>query len=140
MATIRRSSTKNDLLQNYVESDPELGKEKQLIIDIKTRWNSLLKSNSRFVEVHVHVHKTLVHFKMTKLLKIFPSEDEIQELKFLVQALDIIEAGTRTLGGRKCDLAYADRASIFQKIPWLFIFIWVKRMFHPARDMYRIHL
>ena len=48
---------------------------------------------------------------MTKLLKIFPSEDNITKLDHMVKALDIIEAGTRTLGGRKCDLAYADRAS-----------------------------
>ena len=87
-----------------------------MIIDIKTRWNSLLHSNARFVEVHVHVHKTLVHFKMTKLLKIFPTEDEIEELRHLLNALDIIEAGTRTLGGRKCDLAYADRVILLYHI------------------------
>ena len=49
---------------------------------------------------------------MSKLLKIFPSDDDVTILEELVEALEIIESGALKIGERDCDLAKADKGSI----------------------------
>jgi len=55
----KRSPTKNDAqLQPYVKQ--ELGKELSLILDCRTRWNSLVDMLSRFLQVRGPIQKALI--------------------------------------------------------------------------------
>ena len=55
----RRSSTKNDsILQKYVKK--EFGKERNLILDSPTRWNTMLSMLERFSELKNCVRKRLI--------------------------------------------------------------------------------
>lgn len=55
----KRSPTKNDtILQKYVQL--ETGKELVLLLDVKSRRNSLLTIVSRFVELKTSIQKALI--------------------------------------------------------------------------------
>lgn len=58
----RKSPLKNATLQNYVKSEHNC--EKMLILDSKTRWNSLLAMLDRFLEIESAVAKTLIDYKI----------------------------------------------------------------------------
>ena len=55
----RRSPTKNDTLQIYVR-EIQNGKEMKLILDCKTRWNSLLTMIERFVVLKYPISKAVI--------------------------------------------------------------------------------
>lgn len=57
----RRSPTKNAVLQKYVRSDL-FNKELMLILDSKTRWNSLLLMMERFLKLKSPIQKALIDF------------------------------------------------------------------------------
>ena len=60
----RRSPTKDDaVLQKYVKE--EAGKELNLILDCRTRWNSLLSTLSRFHILHNPIQKALIDLKIS---------------------------------------------------------------------------
>ena len=61
------------------------------------------------IEMHsnrIQVKKALVHFGKDSL---FPSAEELATVKDLIEALGIVEAGSRTLGAREETLASADQ-------------------------------
>ena len=53
----RRSPVKNDVLLKNCQA--KFNKELNLIMDTKTRWNSLLKMLSRFLEIRTAIERTL---------------------------------------------------------------------------------
>lgn len=58
----RNSPVKNDsILQKYVIK--EFGKEKKLILDSRTRWNSLVLMFERFHELRICIQKSLFDLK-----------------------------------------------------------------------------
>ena len=57
----RKSPLKNEILQNYVQK--EHGKSLMIILDSKTRWNSLVAMLRRFLEIWPSVAKALIDCK-----------------------------------------------------------------------------
>jgi hypothetical protein len=64
----RRSPVKNDKLQKYVIDSYQVNGPLHLIIDVKTRWNSLLAMLRRFLRIRTEVEKTLIDLSMHELL------------------------------------------------------------------------
>jgi polysaccharide deacetylase 2 family uncharacterized protein YibQ len=61
----RMSPTKNDdILQKYIQE--EFGKELALILDVRTRWNSLLEMLEKFYQVIITIRKILIDLKLTQ--------------------------------------------------------------------------
>ena len=54
---IKTSSVKNNILQRYVNEQES--KILHLMLDIKTRWNSLIQMLKRFLKINDSVDKTL---------------------------------------------------------------------------------
>lgn len=60
--TFKKSPTKNDtILQKYIVE--EKGKRLELIMDCKTRWNSLVDMLDRFYSVRASISKSLINLK-----------------------------------------------------------------------------
>ena len=88
----RKSPLKNDCLQRNCEK--ELGKRLSLVLDTKTRWNSLLKMLTRFLEIRSPIDNTLKELDLgSKCL----TEDEVAVVKDLSESLEIIEVGGTAL-------------------------------------------
>ena len=95
----RRSPVKNDVLQKNCQA--EFNKELKLIMDTRTRWNSLLKMLSRFLEIRTAVEKTLKDLNNgSKCL----DENEVSLTNDLKATLEIIEVGATALSRRNVTL------------------------------------
>ena len=70
-------------------------------MNFSEKWS---KFNNR-----LQVHQELAKDEKTERPKHYPTEDEINTIKALVDALEIVEAGTRALCSRDTDLAVADQ-------------------------------
>lgn len=88
----KRSPTKYDMyLQKYVKEDT--GKELSLILDCRTRWNSLLSMMERFYKLKVRIDKALIDigsdikFSDLEWSKIKELIDSLQPFKLAVEAL-----------------------------------------------------
>ena len=101
---IRKSPVKNDLLQHYLKEAGLLGVT--LILDVKTRWNSLLDMLRRFLRCRKEVEKVLVHYGLHHLFLI---ESEVQQLQSLCTILETVEVSSTQLGSNEIDLFKADR-------------------------------
>lgn len=99
----RKSPTKNDD-QLQVEVKKEFNKEKALILDIKTRWNSLLSMAERFYEVKDCVRKSLIDSK----LDIVFSQIELNLLHEVIQILQPVKVAVEKLCCEDCNLLSAD--------------------------------
>ncbi len=100
----RRSPVKNDMLQR--EAKRQLGKELALILDSKTRWNSMLAMLKRFLELKDVIPGVLRELSVNDL---FLEEDELESLVSLKESLDLIEVGVLALGRRDTSLSKADK-------------------------------
>ena len=81
----KRSPLKNETLQKQIIYDHK--KEKMLILDSKTRWNSLLAMIERFFEVKSAIKKALVDLKM----KCDLSNEEFTALEMLIKVLQPVK-------------------------------------------------
>ncbi|GBP90827.1 hypothetical protein EVAR_66010_1 [Eumeta japonica] len=61
----RRSPLKNITLQKYVKE--EFGRELNLILDVKIRWNSMLQMTHRFLKLKNAIKKALIDLEMSRL-------------------------------------------------------------------------
>lgn len=104
---IRKSPLKNETLQNYVKS--EYNREKVLILDSKTRWNSLLAMLDRFLEIKSAVAKTLIDYK----IKLDITDREYTALNDIVLALQPVKAGAERLCSRDATLLSAEGVFTF---------------------------
>ncbi len=103
----RRSPTKNDTLQKHVEA--EVGHKLHLVLDTKTRWNSLLSMIERFVRLERSVRMTLIEIESG----IAFVDEEITMLRDLVQALEPPKMAVEALCRRDATLLTAERINIF---------------------------
>uniref|UniRef100_A0A8D8YA29 BED-type domain-containing protein n=1 Tax=Cacopsylla melanoneura TaxID=428564 RepID=A0A8D8YA29_9HEMI len=104
----KRSSTKNDtILQKYVRA--EKGKELSLILDVKTRWNSLLDMIERFVLLKSCIQKALIDAKYQIKLE----DCDFDVLKEIIGILAPIKLTVEALCRRDANLCTADAALKF---------------------------
>lgn len=103
----RRSPLKNEILQTYIKQ--EFGKELSLILDCKTRWNSLVAMLERFYTVQASIKKALVDVRSDAHLK----DWELARISDIVDALKPIEATIEALCRRDANLLTADTALNF---------------------------
>ena len=105
----RKSPLRNDCLQKNCEK--ELGKRLSLVLDTKTRWNSLLKMLTRFLEIKAPIDNTLNELDLeSKCL----TEDEVAVVKDLSESLEIIEVGATALCRR--DITVSKSEKIFEYV------------------------
>ncbi len=101
--SFRRSPLKNDLLERKCQEKET--RHKQLLIDTKTRWNSMLAMVKRFLEMKDLVREVLEEMDNSRD---FPSEEELDLLLQVVEVLEIVEDGSMELSKDNCDLEKAD--------------------------------
>lgn len=105
----RKSPLKNEILQKYVII--EYNKELKLILDVKTRWNSLLAMLERFIALKTCILKALMDFKVNNTTNI--SEEEYLVVQTVVTALQPIKVGIERLGKRDASLLEAEGVLVF---------------------------
>ena len=106
----RQSPVKNAILQGYIKEWNPTKQELQLILDILTRWGSLLNMNRRFLKVVKCILKALVDLGLQHLM---PTEDEIELLQGLVDILETIELGSLEMSKMDVDLLHSDKVIEF---------------------------
>lgn len=95
----KKSPTQNEeLLQKYVRE--EFNKELALVLDVKTRWNSLLGMLERFYEVRECINKSLVDNTF--------SAYEFNLMEKIIFALRPIQTAVEALCARDANLISAD--------------------------------
>ena len=104
----RRSPVKNDTLQKYVLDSHS--KELNLIVDCKTRWNSLLAMLRRFHLLKGDIQKALVDHSQ---LDVFLSAEEEAVLQDLIDVLETLELGTVSISANDYSILDADRVFEF---------------------------
>ena len=106
--TFRKSPVKNDFLAKCCE---ELGLEfTKLLLDVKTRWNSVVKMVRSLLRILSAVNKALLEFGLAHLIL---SEAEVNMLRGVVDCLDTIEVAATELGGNDVDMGAADKIMEF---------------------------
>lgn len=101
----KRSPTKNDdTLQPYVVSD--CGREVQLKLDCKTRWNSLLEMLSTFLRLRGPIQKALIDLKQSSLV----SDTDWDVIRDIVSSLEPVKVVVEALCRRETSLLSADAA------------------------------
>src|ERR1043165_4052524 len=99
----RKSPTKNDkILQKYVVE--QFGKEKSLILDTKTRWNSLVHMIERFVLLKSCIMKSLIDLNSEILF----NEKELETATSIVSILQPIKLAEEALCRKESNLLTCD--------------------------------
>ena len=80
VVAFKRSPLKTDNLKHY--SKNELGQELVLILDSKTRWNSILAMIQRYIKIKKAVAKSLLDFGLEKLMV----SDELKVIENLAKS------------------------------------------------------
>ena len=105
----KRSPLKNEKLQHYVKID--FGKEQSMLLDSKTRWNSLLTMLERFCKLKNCIMKTQIDIESDLALTMENLEfDRLQEL---VDALSPIKCAVEAVCRRDANLLTADASLNF---------------------------
>lgn len=104
----RRSPVKNDdNLQPFVVE--AFGKERMLLLDCKTRWNSLLSMLERFYELRKQIKMALLQLDIQFDL----SDAELKAIKDMCEALAPFKAGIDALSGEGADLLLSEKIIAF---------------------------
>jgi len=95
----KKSPTKNDIyLQKYVQE--EYGKKLELILDCKTRWNSLLNMLERFYNLRLCISKALIDIKS----EIYFTDEEWSKINDLKLCLEPVKLGVEVICRRDSTL------------------------------------
>lgn len=103
----RRSALKNEILQKYVVSD--FKRERQLLLDVKTRWNSMAVMLERFYEMRNCVEKALVDIDPDLRL----TQEDLKLISDIGNALKPVQLAVEALCRRDSNLVTADAILIF---------------------------
>lgn len=104
----RRSPTKNDdTLQPYIKK--ELGKELSLILDCRTRWNSLADMLARFLILRGPVQKAMIDLSQQSEL----SDADFTVIQEMVSCLEPLKLTVYALSKRETNLISAEAALKF---------------------------
>ncbi|XP_073834402.1 uncharacterized protein [Musca autumnalis] len=98
----KRSPLKNARLQKYAKE--ELNKEVHPVIDVKTRWNSMVAMLQNFLKAKTAIMKTLIDFDSANLW----NEDDVPVIEILVNVLYPIKEAVEALSRRDTNLIIAD--------------------------------
>lgn len=98
----RKSPIKNNILQGYVQK--EHGKNLHVLLDSKTRWNSLLVMLECFLKIKSSISKALIDCSEDMDL----DKQEIAVLRDIVSSLEPLKVGAEKLGNRKSTLLSAE--------------------------------
>ncbi|XP_063782142.1 uncharacterized protein LOC134932045 [Pseudophryne corroboree] len=104
----RRSPTRNDdVLQKYVRA--EIGQELNLILDCKTRWNSLFEMLSRVIRLRSCILKAMIDVKS----QVHITDADFESVQEIVTALQPVKLVVEALCHRDINLITADAAVKF---------------------------
>lgn len=103
----KRSALKNEILQRYVVLD--FKRERQLLLDMKTRWNSLSNMLERFYELKSCIEKALVDIDPD----LRPTQEEFKLILDIGKALKPVQLAVEALCRRDANLVTADAILIF---------------------------
>ncbi len=118
----QRSPVRNHVLQKIIKeekgkNDKEKDEDKNkdmtlpLVIDMKTRWNSLLPMLKRYMKLKNCVTRPML--KLALRVEMLPSPRELALVKEVVAALVVVEAAALASGRRNSDLLEAEGALEF---------------------------
>jgi hypothetical protein len=104
----KRSPTKNDtILQKYVKA--EYGKEIKLLLDCKTRWNSLLDKLERFILLKTCIQKSLIDLNYPVRLE----DSDYNLITEITEVLTPVKLTVEAIGRRNATLYTIDAAFKF---------------------------
>ena len=103
----RRSPKSNEMLQLNVQASFQ--KELKLILDVKTRWNSLHDMFERYCLLRSCIVKTMIDIKSTSAV----TDNEFAVCKSLCEALKPFKAATKGICRNDANLVTADAAIVF---------------------------
>lgn len=98
----RRSPTKNPILQTYVKEKHR--KELSLILDCKTRWNSLVDMLERFVLLKDCIQKSLIDLNSPVVI----NDSEFQIMRDIIQCLEPVKLTVEAICRKDANLCTAD--------------------------------
>ena len=98
----RRSPVKNSILQKYVNE--EKGRELSLLLDCKTRWNSLIAMIERFIFLKKPVSKALIDISSAERIDLI----DLEILENICICLKPIEMAVSALSRRDATLLSAE--------------------------------
>lgn len=87
----RKSPLKNITLQKYVKE--EIGHELNLLLDIRTRWNSMMQMVERFLKLKNAIKKALIDLNMSSMWR----DDNIDVLESLLVVLHPVKLSVEAL-------------------------------------------
>lgn len=105
----RKSPVRNEVLQKYVRE--ERGQELMLVLDCKTRWNSLCDMLDRFDTLKAAVHKAIIDIGDKRIKMI--DDYEYATIPRLIRCLRILKLGAEALCRRESGLLEAGAALTF---------------------------
>ena len=104
----RRSPVKNDdHLQPYILKN--LGREKMLLLDCKTRWNSLLAMLERFYELKKEIKMAMVQLHVPFDL----SEKEVKEINEMCEALAPFKVAVDAFASKDAEILLSEKIIAF---------------------------
>ena len=97
----------DDHLQPYILEN--LGREKMLLLDCKTRWNSLLVMLERFYELKKEIKMVMVQLDVPFDL----SKKEVKEKNEMCEALAPFKAAVDALSSKDADMLLSEKIIAF---------------------------
>ena len=101
----KKSPVRNAKLQSYIRAASSCNKSSQLVLDVITRWNSLLKMLKSYRKFPKEIEKALIDLGRKDLIL---SDAEVASIDGLIDVLETVEVGTLTLSKNDTDLFKAD--------------------------------
>ena len=104
----RKSPFKDEILQKHIQA--QLNTEQKLILDSKTRWNSLLKMVKIFVKAEKCIRMALVEIGTSITI----TDAEIKILRDLIDVLEPVRHGERIDDFMFKSLSYSEYSASFK--------------------------
>ena len=98
----QKSPVKNDVLQEEIKK--QHGKEVSLILDCRTRWNSILSIIQQFLKVKDSISKVLMDISP----HLFCSDNAVEILSDIVAALEPVKLAAEALCRQNATLLIAE--------------------------------